>query len=108
MSFLGHIISAINTARFVAWELLLVAARSLLTMNRGLRIALAAVTAVAGIVGATSFLLRDRPDAWRGEPPTPEQIRYAGELGVSVADGVTKGELAEQIVRAKESRRDTD
>lgn len=106
MSLFGRVVSAIDTARFVAWELGLVAARSMLSVGRGPRIVLAVVVMVGLAVAMASWLMRERPDAWRGVPPTAEQMRYARELGLTIPEGATKGAVADQIQRAKGSRRD--
>ena len=108
MSLIGRVVSTIDTARFVAWELGLVAARGLLTMGRGPRIALAVVAMVGLAVAMASWLMRERRDAWRGVPPTAAQMRYAHELGLTIPEGATKGTVADEIQRAKGSRRDAN
>jgi len=55
-----------------------------------------------------SSCLRKRPVSWRIEPPTAEQVGYAGALGIPVRDGITSGELADRIQQEKRSRRDDD
>lgn len=42
-----------------------------------------------------------RPNAWRGDPPTPRQIAYAQDLGISIPPGITKGELSDLISQAR-------
>lgn len=103
---LQRIIDVVTTARFVACELALVAWGRLRTMNRVLFAVLVFSVLSLLTLSVVSPLFRKRPDAWREELPTPEQIRYAGELGITVTDGVTRGELAEKIQQGKASRRD--
>lgn len=43
------------------------------------------------------FAIPRRPNAWRRDPPTQNQVAYAQKLGIDIPHGVTKGELSEMI-----------
>lgn len=39
------------------------------------------------------------PNAWRRDPPTQKQLRYAADLGIRVPRGATKGDVSDAISR---------
>jgi hypothetical protein len=60
------------------------------------------VAAVFGIAGA--FAWPRRPNAWRRDPPTDRQIAFARDLGITIPNGISKGELSDLISEAKQIR----
>lgn len=105
---LHRIIEVAATARFIAWEVVLLALGRLRTMNRGLLTVLGVCGISFLVLCVASILFPTQSNTWREESPTAEQLKYADELGLEIRQGVTKGELAEQIQQAKILRRDED
>lgn len=55
----------------------------------------AAVFAIAGLLSWPR-----RPNAWRSDPPTDRQLRYAADLGIQVPRRATKGQVSDLISEA--------
>lgn len=53
---------------------------------------------VAGCLGAW-FSWPRSPNAWRRDPPSEKQLRYAADLGIRVPRGATKGDVSDAISR---------
>lgn len=51
---------------------------------------------IAACVGAW-FGWPRTPNAWRRDPPTQKQLRYAADLGIRVRRGASKGEVSDLI-----------
>lgn len=62
---------------------------------RALGLGGAAVFALAGL-----FAWPRRPNAWRSDPPTERQVRYAADLGIRLPRGATKGQVSDLISKA--------
>lgn len=83
------LVAIIGTAAFVLWAALMSKKPS------------AASAAVAALSIAAAVLSWPRlPDAWRFDPPTEKQLRYAESLGIMVPQGVSKGQLSDMISAA--------
>lgn len=108
MSFFERLREAAATARFIAWELALLAGHRLRKINRPLLLFLGFCLTSLLIMQIAVTLFQQQPDKWRSEPPTEEQLKYAGDLGIDRPGQFTRGALAELITKAKEIRRDED
>jgi len=79
-----------------AWFLLLLALVLLIfifaSKDKLLIGGLAAMFAIAGF-----FSMPRMPNAWRRDPPTAKQIKYAESLGIQVVPGMTKGDVSALI-----------
>jgi len=62
------------------------------TKDKALIGGMAAVFGLAGL-----FSLPRMPNAWKRDPPTAKQIKYAESLGIEVVPGMSKGDVSAMI-----------
>lgn len=98
----------LTTARFVVGEIVWLCVERAVGLPKPARIALGGMAVAVALVSGFVIVTQRSPDSWRRESPTPDQIGYAKTLGITIDEGISKGELADRIKSAKESRKDTD
>lgn len=103
-----RMLDLLATARFVVGEIVWLCVERAVGLPKPARIALGGMAVAVALVSGFVIITQRSPDSWRRESPTPDQIGYARTLGIAVEDGISKGELADRIKNAKESRKDAD